>query len=166
MKTMFRFILPLLAALAFHGCASETPQQQIATGIYAGGYAVSNDAMTTNASIIVQLGDVAAKLPLINTGKLTPNDLGVLSGELQNVAQQTTLLKGLFPADSSKLDSANAFIAGVISSNAALNGGRAPTADQVLATTALQDFSNGLTDGIQFWQGKHSVQKPAAPPSS
>lgn len=158
MKNFLTLILAALCALSFSSCASETPQQAVATGIYAEGYAVSNDALTSNPALAPVIHDVAAKLPLINSGKLSPNDMGVLSGELQVLAGNSRYLSRIFPADSSKLDSAAAFLSGVIQSNAALNGGRAPTADQVVATTALTDFSNGLLDGIGYWQGKKSVK--------
>lgn len=158
MKNKFRLFLPALCALFLAGCASQTPQQMIATTIYAEGYAVGSDVIAKDPSLVTTIQDVAAKLPLINSGKLTPNDMGVLSGELQILAQNTTILRNLYPADSTKLDHARAFLAGVISSNAALNGGRAPTADQVLATTALMDFSNGLTDGAGYQLGRQSVK--------
>ena len=84
--------------------------------------------------------------------------MGVLSGELHKLASNSTLLAKMVPADSNKLEQAAAFLSGVIQSNAALNGGRAPTVDQVVATTALTDFCNGLTDGIGYWNGRQSVK--------
>lgn len=157
MKIKIPYVLAALCALFLAGCASMTPQQAIATGIYAEGQAFASDALSQNSNLVTTIQDVAAKLPLINSGKLTPNDMGVLSGELQLLARNSQILRNLYPTDSTKLDHAHAFLAGVIQSNAALNGGRAPTADQVLATTALTDFSNGLTDGIEYWKGRDSV---------
>lgn len=154
-------LLAALCAFLFAGCASETPQQATATAIYASGYAASSDVLSKNPLQVATLQDVAAKLPLINSGKLTPTDMGVLSGELQLLGGDVQALRNLIPADSSKLDRAAAFISGVIQSNAALNGGRAPTADQVVATTALTDFANGLLDGIGYWQGRQSVKVSA-----
>lgn len=157
-------IISVLAALAavtfgltFSSCASQTPQQAAATGIYAAGYAAASDNLNHDASLIPVIQDVAAKLPLINSGKLTSTDMGVLSGELQKLSKNSTLLAKLVPTDSKKLEQAASFLAGVIQSNAALNGGRAPTVDQVVATTAIIDFCNGLTDGIGYWQGRKSV---------
>lgn len=155
-------VLPFI--LAFAGCVSETPQQQTATAIYAAGYVVARDALNSGSGILAQLQDVASKLPQLNSGKLTPSDMGVLSAELANVQSQIPLLKGIAPADSTALEDAKAFLAGVIVSNASLNGGKAPTVDQLLATTLLTDFSSGLTDGIAYWQGAHSVAKP--PPAT
>jgi predicted nucleic acid-binding protein len=149
-----------LAVMLPTGCVSETPQQWAATGVYAAGYAVANDALTNGAAILPQLQDIASKLPSLNSATLTPAARGALTAELQNVQGQLTLLKGLVPTDTATLDNAEAFIAGVLQSNASLIGGRAPTADQMIASTALLDFANGLTDGISFWQGKQTISKP------
>lgn len=150
-------ILGTLTGCLFLGCASETPQQAAATGIYAAGYAAASDNLNHDATLEATIRDVAAKLPQINSGKLTSTDMGVLSGELQKLAQNSDLLAKLVPADSSKLEQAAAFLSGVIQSNAALNGGKAPTVDQVVATTAITDFCNGLLDGIGYFQGRKSV---------
>ena len=149
--------LAALGAFVLFACA-QTPQQMVATGIYASGYATASDNLNHDATLIPMIQDVATKLPQINSGKLTSTDMGVLAGELQKLIGNNTLLKGTVPSDTSKLDQAISFLSGVIQSNAALNGGRAPTADQVLATTALTDFSNGLLDGIGYWQGRASVK--------
>ncbi len=157
LTALFIYVIGIALTGAMISCASQTPQQLVATGIYASGYATASDNLNHDATLIPLIQDVAVKLPQINSGKLTSTDMGVLSGELQKLIGNNTLLKGLVPSDSSKLDQAISFLSGVIQSNAALNGGRAPTADQVLATTALTDFSNGLVDGIGYWQGKKSV---------
>lgn len=156
MKNTIRLVLAALSAFALFGC-SQTPQQATATGIYAAGYAAASDNLNHDATLEPVIRDVAAKLPLINSGKLTSIDMGVLSGELQKLAKNSDLLAKLVPADSAKLEQAAAFLSGVIQSNAALNGGKAPTVDQVVATTALTDFCNGLVDGIGYWQGRKSV---------
>ncbi len=154
MKTL----IPLfIAALCAFACASQTPQQLAATGIYASGYAAASDALNHDATLSPVILDIATKLPQINSGKLTSHDMGVLSGELSKVGSMIPALQKLFPTDSSKLERAQAFLSGVIQSNAALNGGRAPTVDQVVATTALTDFSNGLVDGIGYWEGRKSI---------
>lgn len=157
MKNYLLSAILALTALFVGACASQTPQQLAATGIYAAGYAAASDALNHDATLIPVIQDIAVKLPQINSGKLTSNDMGVLAGELQKVGSVLPALKSIFPSDASKLDTANAFLAGVIQSNAALNGGRAPTVDQVIATTALTDFSNGLVDGIGYWTGRKSV---------
>jgi hypothetical protein len=161
-------LLPVIAtAIVFlcfaTGCATETPQQAIATGIFAVGSTAASDAMTNNPAILPQLQDIAAKLPTINSATLTAAQRGAFDQELQNFLNQLTLLKGLMPADSVKLSDAFAFISAAISQNAALNGGAAPTADQLLATTALTDFADGLTYGIAYYQGAHTVTPPPAP---
>lgn len=156
------FSFSIIVALTMTGCASETPAQAAATGLYASGYAAASDNLNHDATLIPLIQDAAAKLPQINSGKLTSTDMGVLSGELQKLAANSTLLAKVVPADSTKLDQAASFLAGVIQSNAALNGGRAPTVDQVVATTAITDFCNGLLDGIGYWQGRRSVTAPAS----
>ena len=85
MKNYIASLLAALCAFAFSACVSETPQQQVATGIYASGYAASSDALNHDATLIATIQDIAAKLPLINSGKLTSTDMGVLAGELQKV---------------------------------------------------------------------------------
>lgn len=157
MKNLIRIVLAALCAFTLFACASQTPQQTAATGIYAAGYAAASDNLNHDANLEQTIRDVASKLPQINSGKLTSTDMGVLSGELQKLAKNSDLLAKLVPADSAKLEQAAAFLSGVIQSNAALNGGKAPTVDQVVATTALTDFCNGLLDGIGYWQGRKSV---------
>lgn len=157
MKKLLASLFGLMVAIGLSSCVSQTPQQLAATTVYAAGYATSNDALNHDATLVPTIMDVATKLPQINSGKLTSHDMGVLSAELGKLNGSIPVLKNLFPADSAKLDRAAAFLSGVIQSNAALNGGRAPTVDQVVATTALTDFCNGLIDGIGFWQGRHSV---------
>ena len=158
MKIKITSLLAAIVAFFFSACASQTPQQMAATGVYAAGYAASSDNLNHDATLVATIQDVAAKLPLINSGKLTSTDMGVLSGELHKLATNSTLLAKAIPADSNKLEQAASFLSGVIQSNAALNGGRAPTVDQVVATTALTDFCNGLVDGIGYWQGRASVK--------
>lgn len=155
--SVFAAVAAFAFGLLFTSCASETPQQAAATGIYAAGYAAASDNLNHDATLVPLIQDVAGKLPQVNSGKLTSTDMGVLSGELQKLAKNSTLLAKLVPADSTKLDQAASFLAGVIQSNAALNGGRAPTVDQMVATTAITDFCNGLVDGIGYWQGRKSV---------
>lgn len=153
-------VVACASALAFlSACNHETPTQAVATGIYGSGYAVGNDALSHNAAVETQLLDVAAKLPHLNDGSLSPSDMGVLQGELDSVKAALPDLAKLFPLDSRRLSDAEAFLAGIISSNATLNGGKAPTLDQVAANTALIDFANGLKDGVGYFHGKQSVPK-------
>lgn len=152
MKNIISLIIAALA-LAFTGCQQETPEQIVSTGIYAAGYPVAKDALTNNPTVLVQLQDVAAKLPHINDGSLTPGEYGTLVGEITNINTTIPALEKLFPADSDNLQKAVAFLTGAVASNASLNGGKAPTASQVLATTDLTDFANGIKDGIAYWQG-------------
>jgi len=160
MKIQLASLLAALCAFVFTACVSQTPQQMAATGIYAAGYAAASDNLNHDATLVATIQDVAAKLPQINSGKLTSTDMGVLSGEIQKLSVNSTLLAKLVPADSSKLEQAAAFLSGVIQSNASLNGGKAPTVDQVVATTAITDFSNGLLDGIGYWRGVRSTKTP------
>lgn len=157
MKNKLLILVGLISALgAFVGC-QQTPAQAAATALYASGQATAFDILQKDSTQIATIQDVAAKLPQLNSGKLTPYDMGVLGGELHVLVNDTTLLRNLIPADSDKLDKANAFLAGVIQSNASLNGGSAPTASQVLATTALTDFANGLAAGVEYWKGRDAV---------
>ena len=164
MKTKLLSVLAALCAFVFSACVSQTPQQMAATAVYAAGYAAASDNLNHDATLIVTIQDVSAKLPQINSGKLTSTDMGVLSGEVQKLATNSTLLAKLVPADSSKLEQAASFLSGVIQSNASLNGGRSPTVDQVIATTAITGFCNGLLDGIGYWQGRKSVTAPVPAP--
>jgi len=151
-----------IAALAFSSCA-QTPQQLTADAVYASGYAAANDNLTHNPNLLPMIQDVAAKIPKVFTGGLSDNDLGVLNKEVGILAQNTTYLKAIVPADSSKLDQALSFLAGL---NQAINStlaGKAPTMDQVAGQTVAIQFANGLTGGIGYWQGANSVVAPAHP---
>ena len=128
--------------------------------VYAAGSAEAVGLLNANPALLPVLNDVAQKIPLINTGKLTPSDFGALSGELTQLRLKTIDLTKVDPANSEKYAQADAFLSSIISSNAALSGGRAPTASNALATVTLTQFSNGLTDGVLFWQGRQSVVNP------
>lgn len=147
--------------VAFAGCASQTPQQLAADAVYGAGYAAANDNLNHNAALLPTIQDVAAKLPKLTTGGLSDADLGSLNTEIGVLAQNTTVLKGLIPADTSKLDLALSFFAGASQAVNSTLAGKAPTLDQVAATTVLIQFANGLSGGIGYWQGKSSAIVPA-----
>lgn len=157
------YVTSLIAfTLLLCGCSliSETPQQRAADAVYGAGYASAADNLDNNANLVATIQQVAVKLPLINDASLSDTDRGVLVGNIKVLIANNTLLKSAVPADSSKLDSAIAFLSGALSSSSSVNGGKSPTMDAVAANTALIQFSNGLLGGIQFWQGKHSVVAP------
>lgn len=147
----------------FSGCA-QTPQQLVADGVYASGYATAYDNLNLNPNLVAVVQDVAAKLPTITSASLTDADRGKLAGEIKLLASNTTLLKSLVPADSQKLDTAFAYFSGALTALSATTGGKAPTVDQQIANTAIIQFANGLLGGVGYWQGVKSV--PTVPPPS
>ena len=155
MKTKILSVLAATAALfVYPACTSPAAQ-----GVYAAGYATSSDILDHDATLAPTIKDVATKLPLLTTGGLTDNDLGVLRGELNILESNTTLLAGVVAKDGTALSEAQAILAGIISSMQTANGGKVPT----INTLVVMQFSQGLTNGISFWQGKQSVTKPATP---
>ena len=149
-----------LIAVAFGLTACQTPQQRAASLVYAAGYASSFDNLNHNAALVATIQDVAAKLPDIPTAKLTNEDRGKLDAEIKILIANNTLLKSLVPADTAKLDQAISYLSGFVASVSSTNGAVAPTVDQVLLETELQQFAAGLTGGIDYWKGHQGVVAP------
>jgi hypothetical protein len=151
-----KLFIPVLVGfigLLFAGCMNIAGQD-----IYAAGYATSSDILDHDATLAPTIKDVAIKLPLLTTGGLTDFDLGTLRRELNTLESNTTFLKGIVAKDGTALSNAQAILAGFISSTQTANGGKVPS----INTLAVMQFSQGLTNGIAYWQGKQPV--PAATP--
>ncbi len=151
---MNKYVTLILAALGLAfatGCTSPTAQ-----AVYAAGYATSSDILDHDATLAPMIKDVGIKLPLLTTGGLTDRDIGILRGQLNILEANTTLLAKLVPKDASALAEAQAFLAGLISSMQTATGGKVPTVN----TLVVMQFSQGLNNGIDYWQGKHSVSHP------
>lgn len=154
-------LAPALAALGLAifspGCAM-TPTQEAASGTYLAGSAFATGELGKNPAVLKGLQDFAAALPLIPLGKVSPYQMGVINAELQP----------LVAAAASKPQYAQVFsqIGNFISAASQLSGNglgsAAPTAEAGLAVAECTDFGNGITEGIQFWQGQQSVL--GAPP--
>ena len=101
------------------------------------------------------LADVAAKLPKVPSGQLSPADFGALSSELQAIQKGAA---NLAPpnASASDLTKFNAILSSVISGQTAAAGG-VVTPVQDLAIGDLQTIANGLLYGVQFY---HGTQQP------
>ena len=99
--------------------------------------------------------DVAAKLPNVPTGKLSPADFGALSSELQALQKGSA---NLAPpnATASDLTKFNAIVSSVISGQTQASGG-VVTPVQDLAIGDLQTIANGLLYGVQYF---HGTQQP------
>ncbi len=151
MKNRILLIAAGFALALFSACTNP-----VAQGVYAAGYATAVDIMDHDASLAPMINDVATKLPLLTTGGLTDNDLGVLRGELNILESNTVLLAKLVPKDGSALAEAQTVLAGILSSMQTATGGKVPT----INTLVVMQFSQGLTNGIEYWKGKRSVVHP------
>lgn len=156
-RYLFASVLVPLALGLLPGCGSLS--QNAAVTVYDAGYATANDILNHDATLGPIIDDVAAKLPLLNTGQLSDNDLGKLGGELKLLKDNFGLLKNLFPADSAKLDKANVLVSGWISGQGKANGG-VTALPGIVADGVLQQFSSGLTGGEKYWAGFHGVTHP------
>ncbi|MDE2104594.1 MAG: hypothetical protein KGL39_45585 [Patescibacteria group bacterium] len=155
MKSKYSLLLAALAAFVLAACAL-TPEQQLSTALVTAGQVYAEDCLLKNPALQPTLTDVANKIPDLNSGKLSPRDYGVLSGELTQLRLGIVQLSQANPADSQQYAKVDAAFAGVLENTSQLNAG-APTASQAILTSNLQDVSKGILAGIQFYLGRASV---------
>ena len=151
-------ILALLCALAFAGCA--TPTQQAADATFLAGNAFSTFALGQSGQTMKGLQDFVTALPGIPLGKVSPYQLGVLNAELKPLAGAAAAN----PTGASIYNQIGAAISGLSQLAGANSGASAPTAEQGVLVAEFTDFANGVTAGVQFWQGQQSVTTPATTP--
>ncbi len=150
MKSKNLILAALSAAVCFLA-ACGTPEQQVATGVYAIGNAVAAKLITSGVPAAT-VTDIATKLALVPGGTLTPTDYGTLSGEVQQVrnALAGVQASGTVTAASSDYAGIDAFLSGVATGTAQVNAGRAETISQGNVQTVVNQFTNGVEDGVKF----------------
>lgn len=151
--------LLLLVSVVFAACG--TPSQNVATANYLAGNDFATRTLDKNPASLKGLQDLAAALPDMVSGKVTPFEMGVLNAELQGIngaATDPTLAK-----NAAALSRIGSLISAGLQANAGLTGGN-PTAASAIASAALTDFANGINHAIQFWQGQQSVNAPPKTP--
>lgn len=145
-----------LAAIAFV-TACGTPSQNIATGNALAGNVFATWELHKSPANLKGLQDLAAALPDMASGKVTPFQMGVLNAELQNL----NAAADANPSQSQALNYIGSLISQATQLNAGITGGN-PTAVTAIASAALADFANGINHEIAFCQGQQSVNAPAS----
>lgn len=158
MKIRILSIVSILACLAFTGCG--TPAQNVATANYLAGNAFATHELAKSPASLKGLQDLAAALPDMASGKVSPFQMGVLNAELSAIKAD-----GAAEADAKTREGysqVGSLISAGIQAHVAASGG-IPTATDAIAGAALTDFASGINHGIAFWQGQRSVTAPPAP---
>lgn len=140
-------------ALGFTACG--TPAQNIATGIYLAGNDFATTTLAKNPGSLKGLQDLAAALPDIPSGKVTPFQMGVLNAELQGI--QSATADPALAKDSAAFSRIGSLISAAVQANAGSTGGN-PTVETAVAAADLADFANGINHAIAFYQGQQSVK--------
>jgi hypothetical protein len=157
MKNKILILLAVLtAASTFTGCGS--PAQNIATANYLAGNAFATFELGKNPAALKGLQDLQAALPSLTTGKVTPFQMGVLSAELQPIANAAAA----DAKNAAALNQIGSLISAAVQANAGATGGL-PNANTALVGAALTDFALGIQHGIDFYNGQQSVLAPKAP---
>lgn len=156
MKT--KLILAFSAILALTGCASLSPQQQIALAGAESGNVYATWALGKSGQAAVKaLTDLQAELPQIPLGKVTAFNIGALQAELS----QAKIDLQSNPQAESQITS---FISLVANNQGTLSSGIV-TADQAMVYGAFTNVASGINNAIQIWQGQQSVTNPTAAPA-
>lgn len=154
MKTLIT-LLALTSIGFFWGCATPTQTQALATAEIGNSFAtyVLNQE---GVSAVKYLQDIAANLPQIPYGKVSPTELGVINAEFQKVQNAQPSTSQLYSQVGSAIS--------LVSQSAATAGGN-PTAEQGVLSANLGDLSAGITNAIAFWQGQQTISPtvPVAP---
>ena len=106
---------------------------------------LTKNPTTTQANELLAL---AASLPLIPQGKLTPAQLGAVAGQISQLQRSITSTETTVLAE---LGSVLAAVQSQITPAGDI------TATAALIFAALQNFANGIIAGVQFWQGEQAV---------
>lgn len=165
MKSNNRFALVamLLGIAACFFTACGTPSQQVATANYLAGNAFATHELAKSPANLKGLTDLAAALPGIPTGKVTPFQMGVLNAELAAI-NATAKAPDVAPKNQEALSQIGSLLSASVQAYNAQTGGN-PTAATAIASAALEDFANGINHAILFWQGQQSTVV-IPPPSS
>jgi hypothetical protein len=126
--------------------------------IFAGATAEAGNALATwllgknGAASVSGLQNLAANLPLIPVGKVTPFNLGVISAQLSAINSAATSQN----ADAKFLSQIGSVIALVSNEEAAASGGNITTSQAVLVAAAT-NVANGINNALGFFEGQQSV---------
>jgi hypothetical protein len=107
------------------------------------------------ASAVTGLTNLAAALPKIPVGGLTPFQLGVISEEIQGINSKATTGGG----SADLLNQIGSLISLVSTSEAAASGG-AVTATQALLVGVALNVQLGINNALGFFAGSQSVTNP------
>ena len=159
MKTIPRItaaILAITVLFAQTGCLSTAEAQYASDAFYVAGSDFAVWKLAQNPGAGKTLDDLAAALPKIPLGQVSPFDLGVLAGELNNLktAKNSTSSTA---AETSAFDRIIALIGNV---SMIMNKGGNPTVITGAISAQAQSFSNGIAYGRQFNAGRVSVVTP------
>jgi hypothetical protein len=132
------------------------------------GNAIATYTLGKNGSAAVQgLQDLATDLPLIPLGKVTASELGALSAEL-NATQASmkvsatagvTTIPTAPPSNLSQIISQLGSLIALITTSQPSASGGLETVDQAIAVQYFANVSQGLLNGVQFWQGSQGGGK-------
>lgn len=130
------------------------PTALIGAATSALGAAIADEILTKNPTTAQAnaLLALAASLPLIPQGKLSPSQLGQVAGQLQQLQASITT------TETTVLTELGSVLAAVQSQ---ITPGGDLSATSALIFAALQNFANGVIAGVQFWQGEQAVLHPA-----
>lgn len=146
-------LLGVVFAMGFTACG--TPSQQVATANYLAGNAFATHELAKSPANLKGLQDLAAALPGIPTGKVTPFQMGVLNAELRAI-NATAQAPDVAPKNQEALSQIGSLLSASVQAYNAQTGGN-PTAATAIASAALEDFANGINHAILFWQGQQST---------
>lgn len=138
---------------------SLDPQVVLAQSTAEAGNAIATWLLAKEGSVCVAgLQALAAALPKIPVGGVTPFQLGAISAEVQAINAKATAAN----AGSQLLSQIGSLVALVSNEEAAASGGNV-TVSQALLVAAGQNVANGILNAIGFWQGSQSVLAPPEP---
>jgi hypothetical protein len=112
-------------------------------------------------SAIAGLTNLAAILPKIPIGGVSPFQLGAVSAQLNAINAKATAAN----ASQQLISQIGSVIALVSNSEAAASGGNI-TVQQALLVAAAQNVSNGISNALGFYAGAQSVTNPPPPASA
>lgn len=157
-------LLPLIFAFAVltpvtftqTGCLSTQAAQYASDAFYIAGSDFAVWKLAENPEAGPTLDHLAAALPKIPLGQVSPFDLGVLSGELSALKKAKNATAST-AAETQAFDRIIALIGNV---SMIMNKGGNPTALTGAISAQAQSFANGIAYGRQFNAGRVSVTIP------
>lgn len=155
-KNRFVFLAALLGAALSFFTACGTPTQNVATANFLAGNAFATHELDKSPANLKGLQDLAAALPDIPSGKVTPYQMGVLNAELGAINATASV----DPKNQEALNQIGSLLSAAVQANNGISGGN-PTAATAIASAALADFANGINHAIQFYNGQKSVLAPS-----